>query len=426
MDFANSVRRIHEDPRVTRPYTVAQWERIDALGHAVDARLVAGDVRLTMGGEPTYVSADDMEAPEWTVAADGPDKRTPRLRAGPPAARTGGRQTGLEHRGQGKWYPGRAVAPLADRPPVARRRHARSGRTRRCSTTRGRPGSAKPAQAGELAAAIVGALGAPASCCLPAYEDTLARLLDEARLPTGEPAAGDVDAADQRMRGAERPARPSSSSSTTQRASRPAGCCRCTGSRTAPGWATTRWRFRRGRLVLLPGDSPLGLRLPLQLRRVGAAAGRRRALGVRDAACPARGDGACCRAPRTVEVPVEDAPTTALASRSGTGTSSCSCRRWSDSRTPSSCSPQSSSRRPTSRCPGRPRGLPAARRPATALTRGHARPRRHRGQRAAVRRAGRSWSTSWPRSTRTRGWSGLAPRRSPSTAATPAPAAATT
>ena len=105
LDFSNTVRRIHEDPRVTRPYTLAQWERIDALGHAVDARLVAGDVRLTMGGEPTYVSADDMEAPEWTVDADGPDKR--RL-ASALARRLRDRwaPTGLVHRGQGKWYPG--------------------------------------------------------------------------------------------------------------------------------------------------------------------------------------------------------------------------------------------------------------------------------------------------------------------------------
>src|SRR3954462_14863320 len=108
MDFANSVRRIHEDPRVTRPYTVAQGERIDALGHAVDAKLTDGDGRLTMGGEPTYVSAEDMEAPEWTVEADGPDKR--RL-ASALARRLRDRwaKTGLEHRGQGKWYPGEAL-----------------------------------------------------------------------------------------------------------------------------------------------------------------------------------------------------------------------------------------------------------------------------------------------------------------------------
>ena len=74
-DFSNTVTRVHEDPRVTFPYTDDQWERIDAVGRAVDARLVAGDVRLTEGGEPTFVSIDDMDAVEWTVGADGDDKR---------------------------------------------------------------------------------------------------------------------------------------------------------------------------------------------------------------------------------------------------------------------------------------------------------------------------------------------------------------
>ncbi len=46
------------------------------LGHAVDRRLVAGDVRLTMGGEPTFVSIDDMDGEEWNTTADGSAKRT--------------------------------------------------------------------------------------------------------------------------------------------------------------------------------------------------------------------------------------------------------------------------------------------------------------------------------------------------------------
>jgi transglutaminase-like putative cysteine protease len=103
--FLNQVTRIHEDPRVTRPYTDEQWARIDALGEAVDARLTAGDVRLTMGGEPTFVSRDDMTSAEWNTDADGPGKRAlattlaERLRATYAVG-------GVVHRGQGKWYPG--------------------------------------------------------------------------------------------------------------------------------------------------------------------------------------------------------------------------------------------------------------------------------------------------------------------------------
>ncbi len=103
--FHNEVRRVHEDPRVTAPYSPEQWRRIDALGAAVDERLVAGDVRLTMGGEPTFVSLEDASTPEWNTDADGPEKR--RL-AADLAARLRERYGagGVVHHGQGKWYPG--------------------------------------------------------------------------------------------------------------------------------------------------------------------------------------------------------------------------------------------------------------------------------------------------------------------------------
>jgi transglutaminase-like putative cysteine protease len=73
--FHNRVTRIHEDPRVTRPVGDAEWALALALGDAVDDRLAAGDVRLTVGGEPTFVSIDDMDGAEWTVAALGEEKR---------------------------------------------------------------------------------------------------------------------------------------------------------------------------------------------------------------------------------------------------------------------------------------------------------------------------------------------------------------
>ena len=74
LDFQMSVTRIHEDPRVTKPYNEAQWADIVRLGEAIDEELVAGDVRLTMGGEPTFVSIDDMEGPEWNITAMSPKK----------------------------------------------------------------------------------------------------------------------------------------------------------------------------------------------------------------------------------------------------------------------------------------------------------------------------------------------------------------
>ncbi len=99
------ISRIHESPRVTLPYTDAQWQAILDLGHEVDRRLVQDDVRLTMGGEPTFVSVDDRDGAEWNTDALGPTKRglatalVHRLRA-----RYG--HGAFLHFGQGKWYPG--------------------------------------------------------------------------------------------------------------------------------------------------------------------------------------------------------------------------------------------------------------------------------------------------------------------------------
>src|SRR5208282_6019452 len=68
------VTRFYEDPRVTKPYTHEQWEHIQSIGQIVDKELKDGDVRLTMGGEPTFVSMDDMEGKEWNTAALGENK----------------------------------------------------------------------------------------------------------------------------------------------------------------------------------------------------------------------------------------------------------------------------------------------------------------------------------------------------------------
>src|SRR6202008_3034091 len=99
------VTRVHEDPRVTLPYTEAAWGAICALGARVDERLAAGDVRLTVGGEPTFVSIDNQVDSEWTTDADGPHKRE---RASALAARLKKvwAPQGLVQRSQGKWYPG--------------------------------------------------------------------------------------------------------------------------------------------------------------------------------------------------------------------------------------------------------------------------------------------------------------------------------
>ena len=106
--FQMDVTRLEKSPRVTKPYREDEWQTIEALGHRVDERLRQGDVRLTMGGEPTFVSVDDREGEEWNITALGPTKR--RL-AGRPAERLRDRFApgGLLHYGQGKWYPGESL-----------------------------------------------------------------------------------------------------------------------------------------------------------------------------------------------------------------------------------------------------------------------------------------------------------------------------
>jgi uncharacterized protein (DUF2126 family)/transglutaminase-like putative cysteine protease len=270
LEFSNTVTRVHEDPRVTLPYTDEAWQTICAVGRHVDERLAAGDVRLTVGGEPTFVSVDiqtDKSREEWTTAADGPHKRR---RASDLAARLKGAWAphGLIQRGQGRWYPGEPLprwqialywradgqplwtddALLADpwgtdsNPPPA--------------------GRADNEMAYKLLVAIADGLAVPLSQVRPAYEDPLARLGAKVRLPEGDP----VDPGDDLG--------PPVGDTAARRAALLAHLDESTTPAAAfvlplhrrdddRGWASADWRLRRGRVVLLDGDSPAGLRLPL-------------------------------------------------------------------------------------------------------------------------------------------------------------------
>jgi uncharacterized protein (DUF2126 family)/transglutaminase-like putative cysteine protease len=261
LDFSNIVTRVHEDPRVTLPYTEAAWGAINALGARVDERLAAGDVRLTVGGEPTFVSIDNQVDPEWTTDADGPHKRQ---RASDLAARLKKvwAPQGLVQRGQGKWYPGE---PLP-RWQIGLHWRTDGGPVWMNETLLADPwpSGTTPEQvdldsAHKVLGAIADGLGLPASQVRPAYEDPLSRLANAVRQPEGEPVAAsqdlEADATD---------ARDTLLARLEEPVTEPTAYVLPLHRRDDDsGWASADWQLRRGRIVLLEGDSPAGLRLPL-------------------------------------------------------------------------------------------------------------------------------------------------------------------
>ncbi len=187
LEFEMKVTRIHEDPRVTKPYSDAQWEEIDALGRAVDRELEAGSVRLTQGGEPTFVSIDDMDGPEWNFTALSPKKWTlgRTARVAPEGALRAG---GTPRLRPGEVVSGRAGAALGARPALAARRPAALAERRprrRCRVARGRAAE----DAGRFASALARELGLDEAFVIPAYEDPLPLLQLEGNLPVNVDAA---------------------------------------------------------------------------------------------------------------------------------------------------------------------------------------------------------------------------------------------
>jgi uncharacterized protein (DUF2126 family)/transglutaminase-like putative cysteine protease len=259
LDFANIVRRVHEDPRVTLPYSLDQWEQVDELGRFVDEKLAEGDVRLTMGGEPTFVSIDDFVADEWTTAADGPDKRA---KANELAQRM--REVyaahGLVQRSQGKWYPGEplprwqiAMFWRTDHKPLWHRQDLLDDPWFEDPE---RP-TPRPGAAVRLAEAIAIGFALPLSQVRRAFEDPVAKLAQHIRLPAGEPEPRDLESDSPDAR---RKLVTALDAPVTTPTAFVLPLHRLPDDR---GWASADWRLRRGRIALTPGDSPAGLRLPL-------------------------------------------------------------------------------------------------------------------------------------------------------------------
>src|SRR6516225_10665609 len=241
---------------VTAPFSPEAWSALDAVGEAIDADLRQHNVRLTMGGEPTFVSIDDYQSAEWNTTALGSNKRKCadelirrlRNRFAP---------GGLLHYGQGKWYPGesnprwalalywrRDGAPIwHDDSLIAREtdRRASSGDARL------------------FAEGIAARLGFSTDYAQPVYEDPVDRLLKGNRI------AENIDPGDPKIHDPVERAR--ILKLFDSKLGRPAGFVLPLQHWTAaagPEWMSEIWSTRRGRLFLVPGESPLGLRLPMQ------------------------------------------------------------------------------------------------------------------------------------------------------------------
>ncbi len=254
--FEMSVTRIHEDPRVTRPYSPDQWREIDALGQAVDERLRRDDVRLTMGGEPTFVSIDDMQGDEWNTAAVGPTKRrfgdklTHRLR-------NRFAWGGLLHYGQGKWYPGESLPRWAfscywrkDGEPIWMNPELFADESIAYGHT--------TADAQRFGCELALRLEVDPQWVVAVYADVAHYLMRERRLPVN------VDPRDSRL---DDPEERSRLARVFERGlGAPVGCVlplRAQPWQARPRWVSGPWPLRSEQMVLLPGDSPIGFRLPL-------------------------------------------------------------------------------------------------------------------------------------------------------------------
>jgi uncharacterized protein (DUF2126 family)/transglutaminase-like putative cysteine protease len=257
--FDMRVERVSEHPRITKPFSEEAWKALDALGEEVDRALIADDVRLTLGGEPTFVSIDDFESGEWNTEAVGPTKpaladrliRRLRDRFAP---------GGFLHHGQGKWYPGESLPrwtfalywrrdgkPIWSDVDLIAPEHGET------------PAGPDKEKAQALLGAMAVGLGLDPDYVAPAYEDPAEWIVKEGALPENvTPEDSKLKDPEERLRLAR---------VFSRGLNEPSGYVlpiqRWQAKAAETHWRSERWKTRRGALYLVPGDSPVGYRLPL-------------------------------------------------------------------------------------------------------------------------------------------------------------------
>ena len=250
-EFDNSVTRILESPRVTKPYTEEQWKAIDRLGQKVERDLEKGDVRLTMGGEPTFVSIDDMEAPEWNTDADGAHKRklandlTKRLLHKVA-------EGGMLHHAQGKWYPGEPL-PRWEIQLYWRKDGKKIWHNENLLSSFATNPIVPEGSDLKFLEVLSTYLSVNAEHIIPTYEDAFYMLWEEGNIPVDIDITKDDSEELVRKRLAE----------ILEQGTNKAVGYVLPLNKYKDQWFTSEWQFRRKNLFLTPGTSPVGLRLPL-------------------------------------------------------------------------------------------------------------------------------------------------------------------
>ena len=254
MQFLNRVMRIEERPRVTAPLSEADWQAAMHLGEQVDAVLQEHDVRLTQGGEPTFIAIDYPDDAEWHTAAMGPNKaRLARQLLRRLQARFA--PQGVLHHGQGKWYPGEQLPRWAFNCYFRTDGHPLWHEPALISPEQPPGHSMKDAR--KFLQTLCQKLRVPSHAIMPAYEDAAWALRSEASLPE------DIDLRDTNLND------PLERKRLAKLLDK--GLSEASGlvlplawSSADESWHAAPWPLRRGRLILMSGDSPVGYRLPLE------------------------------------------------------------------------------------------------------------------------------------------------------------------